>query len=226
MIAHQGKFVAYFRVSTDRQGKSGLGLEAQREAVMSYLNGGSWTLAAEFVEIESGKHSERPQLMAALAACKKLRARLVIAKLDRLSRNVAFIARLMDSGVEFIAVDNPHANKLTVHILAAVAQHEREMISQRTKDALQAAKARGKRLGNPRLAEARGKAIAASTAAADAFATNVLPIIQQIQDSGVSSFRGIAKALTARGVKTARGGQWSAAQVSDIVSRPFELSAA
>jgi DNA invertase Pin-like site-specific DNA recombinase len=225
MIAHRGKFVAYFRVSTDRQGKSGLGLEAQREAVMNYLNGGSWTLAAEYVEVESGKHSERPQLMAALAACKKHRAKLVIAKLDRLSRNLAFIAALMDSGVEFVAVDNPHANKLTVHILAAVAQHEREMISQRTKDALQAAKARGKRLGNPRLAEARGKAIAASTAAADAFAANVLPIIQQIQDSGISSFRGVAKALTARGVKTARGGQWSAAQVSDIVNRPFEASA-
>jgi DNA invertase Pin-like site-specific DNA recombinase len=221
MIAHRGKFVAYFRVSTDRQGKSGLGLEAQREAVMNYLNGGSWTLAAEYVEVESGKHSERPQLMAALAACKRLRAKLVIAKLDRLSRNLAFIAALMDSGVEFIAVDNPHANKLTVHILAAVAQHEREMISQRTKDALQAAKARGKRLGNPRLAEARGKAIAASTAAADAFAANVLPIIRQIQDSGVQSFRAVARALAARGIKTARGGQWSAAQVSDIVNRPF-----
>src|SRR5262249_46522094 len=105
---------------------------AQREAVMNYLNGGSWTLAAEYVEIESGKHNERPQLLAALAACKKLRARLVIAKLDRLSRNLAFIAALMDSGVEFVAVDNPHANKLTIHILAAVAQHEREIISQRT----------------------------------------------------------------------------------------------
>src|SRR5262249_54333670 len=134
MIAHRGKFVAYFRVSTDRQGKSGLRLDAQREAVMNYLNGGSWPLAAEYGEIESGKHNERPQLLAALAACKKLRARLVIAKLDRLSRNLAFIAALMDSGVEFVAVDNPHANKLTIHILAAVAQHEREMISQRTKD--------------------------------------------------------------------------------------------
>jgi DNA invertase Pin-like site-specific DNA recombinase len=121
----------------------------------TYLNGGSWTLVAEFVEVESGKHSDRPQL----AACKKHRAKLVIAKLDRLSRNLAFIAALMDSGVEFIAVDNPHANKLTIHILAAVAQHEREMIAQRTKDALQAAKARGKRLGNPKLGEARKRAI-------------------------------------------------------------------
>jgi DNA invertase Pin-like site-specific DNA recombinase len=146
MSAHRDKFVAYYRVSTDRQGQSGLGLEAQRSAVLAYVNGGSWTRIAEFTEIESGKHANRPQLAAALAACKKHKAKLVIAKLDRLSRNLAFIATLMDSGVEFVAVDNPHANKLTVHILAAVAQHEREMISQRTRDALQAAKARGKRL--------------------------------------------------------------------------------
>jgi hypothetical protein len=122
MSPHRGKFVAYFRVSTDKQGKSGLGLEAQRKAVLDYLNGGSWELIEEFVEVESGKHADRPQLAAALAACKKHKARLVIAKLDRLSRNLAFIAALMESGVEFTAVDNPHANKLTVHILAAVAE--------------------------------------------------------------------------------------------------------
>src|SRR5215471_5776281 len=161
MSPHQGKFVAYFRVSTDRQGKSGLGLEAQRKAVLDYLNGGSWELVQEFVEVESGKHSERPQLEAALAACKKHRARLVIAKLDRLSRNLAFIATLMESGVEFTAVDNPHANKLTIHILAAVAQHEREMISERTKAALAAAKARGQRLGNPQLDKAAKRGAAA-----------------------------------------------------------------
>lgn len=149
MLAHYGKFVAYFRVSTDRQGKSGLGLEAQRQAVTDYLNGGRWAFVGEFTEIESGKRNDRPQLAAALAACKKLKAKLVIAKLDRLGRNLAFIATLMESGVEFVAVDNPHANKLTVHILAAVAQHEREMISERTKAALAAAKRRGKRLGNP-----------------------------------------------------------------------------
>ena len=122
MSAHRGKFIAYFRVSTDRQGQSGLGLEAQQKAVLDYLNGGSWTLAGEFTEVESGKHADRPQLAAALAACKKQKAKLVIAKLDRLSRNLAFIAALMDSGVEFVAADNPHANKLTIHILAAVAQ--------------------------------------------------------------------------------------------------------
>ena len=219
MTAHRGKFIAYYRVSTDKQGKSGLGLEAQRQAVETYLNGGSWTLVAEFVEVESGKHSERLQLAAALGACKKHRAKLVIAKLDRLSRNLAFIATLMDSGVEFIAVDNPHANKLTIHILAAVAQHEREMIAQRTKDALRAAKARGKRLGNPKLGEARQRAFAANRAAADGFAANVLPVIHQIQASGVQSLRGVARALTARGVKTARGGEWSAVQIADILRR-------
>jgi DNA invertase Pin-like site-specific DNA recombinase len=111
MAAYQGKFVAYFRVSTDKQGKSGLGLEAQREAVLTYLDGGRWSLVHEFVEVESGKRNDRPEMAAALAACKKHKARLIIAKLDRLSRNLAFIATLMDSGVEFIAVDNPHANK-------------------------------------------------------------------------------------------------------------------
>jgi DNA invertase Pin-like site-specific DNA recombinase len=153
MSPHQGKFIAYFRVSTDKQGKSGLGLQAQRKAVLDYLDGGRCSLVQEFVEIESGKHNERPQLAAALAACKKHKARLVIAKLDRLSRNLAFIATLMESGVEFVAVDNPHATKLTVHILAAVAEHEREMISERTRAALRAAKARGTRLGNPQLAK-------------------------------------------------------------------------
>jgi len=166
-------------------------------------------MVAEFTEVESGKHADRPQLAAALAACKKHKAKLVIAKLDRLSRNLAFIATLMDSGVEFVAVDNPHANKLTVHILAAVAQHEREMISQRTRDALQAAKARGKRLGNPNLESARQRALEANGAAADRFAAN----------GGVSSFRGVARALTARGIKTARGGEWTARMVINVIER-------
>jgi DNA invertase Pin-like site-specific DNA recombinase len=136
--AHKGKFVAYFRVSTDRQGKSGLGLEAQRKSVLDCLDGGRWELVAEFTEVESGKRNDRPELEKSLAACKRCKAKLVIAKLDRLSRNLALIATLMDSGVEFIAVDNPHANKLTLHILAAVALHERGMISARTSAVLQA----------------------------------------------------------------------------------------
>src|SRR5262249_2783634 len=127
------RFVPYYRVSTDRQGRSGLGLEAQQAAVRDYLNGGAWQIVAEVVEIESGKPADRAELARALDACRKQKAKLVIAKLDRLSRDLAFIARLMDSGVEFVAVDNPHANKLTIHILAAVAEHEREAISERTK---------------------------------------------------------------------------------------------
>src|ERR1700730_229839 len=135
------QFVAYYRVSTDRQGRSGLGLEAQQAAVSRYL--GAVAPIAEFTEIESGKRSDRPQLKQALALCRKRKARLVIAKLDRLSRNLAFIAALMDSGVEFVAVDNPHATRLTLHILAAVAEHERHMIADRTKAALQAAPEQG-----------------------------------------------------------------------------------
>jgi DNA invertase Pin-like site-specific DNA recombinase len=219
MPAHQGKFVAYFRVSTDRQGKSGLGLEAQRKSVLDYLDGGRWKLIAEFTEIESGKRSDRPELAKALAACKRQKAKLVIAKLDRLSRNLAFVATLMDSGVEFIAVDNPHANKLTIHILAAVAQHEREMIRARTSAALKAAKARGKRLGNPKLAEARKNAARARTEKADQYSANVLPVIREIQGSGVKSLRGIARALAARGVPTARGGTWTPVQVNAILQR-------
>ena len=219
MSPHQGKFVAYFRVSTDKQGKSGLGLEAQREAVIAYLNGGRWSLVQEFVEVESGKRNDRPQLTAALAACKKHKSRLVIAKLDRLSRNWPSSLRSWIPGVEFVAVDNPHANKLTVHILAAVAQHERELIAQRTREALRAAKARGKKLGNPRLAAARKRAVDGNKASAAQYAANILPVIRQIQASGVKSLRGVARALAARGIATARGGAWTPVQVSDILRR-------
>jgi DNA invertase Pin-like site-specific DNA recombinase len=225
MSPHQGKFIAYFRVSTDKQGKSGLGLEAQRKAVLDYLDGGRWSLVQEFVEIESGKHNERPQLAAALAACKKFKAKLVIAKIDRLSRNLAFIAALMESGVEFVAVDNPHATKLTVHILAAVAEHEREMISERTKAALRAAKARGTRLGNPQLAKAAKRGTAAVKANAKQFAANVLPIIEEIERAGFTSHNAIAAKLNERNVRTARGGKWTHVQVGAVL-RPFEASAA
>ena len=219
MSAHFGRFVAYYRVSTDKQGESGLGLDAQRQAVMNYLNGGPWKLVAEHTEVESGKRNARPELQKALAACRRHKAKLCIAKLDRLSRNLAFIATLMDSGVEFVATDNPHANKLTIHILAAVAEHEREAISERTKAALAAAKARGKKLGGPRLAAARRASIKARSDAADAFAANVRPIIKEIQASGVSSLRGVARALTARGVPTARGGSWSDVMVAAVLRR-------
>ena len=211
------QFVAYYRVSTDRQGRSGLGLEAQEAAVRGYL--GASTPIVEFTEIETGKRNDRPELEQALALCRKRKARLVIAKLDRLSRNLAFIAALMDSGVEFVAVDNPHATRLTLHILAAVAEHEREIISARTSAALKAAKARGKRLGNPKLSDARRLAVAARKDSADRYSANVLPVIREIQASGVKSLRAIARALAARGVRTARGGSWTAVQVSDILER-------
>jgi DNA invertase Pin-like site-specific DNA recombinase len=215
----QGNFVAYYRVSTDQQGKSGLGLEAQRKAVADYLNGGNWKLVGEFTEIESGKNGDRPQLAAALAACKKRKAKLVIAKLDRLSRNLAFIANLLEAGTDFVAADNPHANKSMVQMMAVFAEMERDAISKRTREALAAAKTRGVQLGNPRLAEASAIAIAANKEAADRFAANVAPIIKQIQASGVSSLRGVARTLSARGVRTARGGQWTARMVINVLAR-------
>jgi DNA invertase Pin-like site-specific DNA recombinase len=133
MTAHRGKFFSYLRVSTDKQGERGYGLDAQRKAIADYLNGGSWQLLGEYVEVESGKRNDRPQLEAALAACKRHKAKLVIAKLDRLSRNLAFIATLMERKVDFVCCDMPEANRLTIHIIAAMAEHERNMISDRTK---------------------------------------------------------------------------------------------
>ena len=211
MQANTAQFVAYYRVSTDRQGRSGLGLEAQREAVQRHLASVGGTLIAEHTEIETGKRNDRPELQKALATCRRRRGtRLVIAKLDRLSRNVAFIATLMDSNVEFIAVDNPHATRLTLHILAAVAEHEREMISVRTKAALQAAKARGKRLGRygaEHLAPAHH-------AAAVARAEELRPILVELAGK---STRQIAAELTVRGIPTPRGGRWQAQSVANVL---------
>ncbi len=220
----QGKFVAYYRVSTARQGRSGLGLDAQREAVAGYLGGNGWELAAEHVEVESGKRNDRPELARALAACRLHGATLVIAKLDRLARNVAFTANLMDSGVDFVCCDFPTANRLTIHILAAVAEHEREMISQRTKAALAAAKARGVKLGNPdhltdeARAKGRAAAIKARAVRADAFAQDVGPAIQEICAGG-AGLRATARALNDRGVPTPAGGCWSAVQVKRVLRR-------
>lgn len=213
-----GEFVAYYRVSTDRQGKSGLGLEAQRESVRSYLNGGDWTLIDSFFEVESGKKNDRPQLAAALDLCRRRKATLVIAKLDRLARNVAFISRLMESGVDFVAADNPHATKLLIHLLAAFAEHERDQISARTKAALAAAKARGVKLGNPEnLQHSRGNE--ERKAAAAARAADLAPIVAEIRAGGASSLREIAAALNARAIPTVSGGKWSATQVSRLLSR-------
>lgn len=209
-----GRFVAYYRVSTDRQGRSGLGLDAQRKAVSDYLNGGDWQLVGQFTEVETGKKNERPELDRALALCRKQKAKLVIAKLDRLSRNLAFIAALMDAGVEFIAVDNPHANKLTLHILAAVAQHEREMIADRTKAALRAAKARGVKLGR------HGAEVLAPAYRMQALhrAESISPHLKELSKSGLSA-REIAAELSARGVLSASGGKWHAQTVIRALRR-------
>jgi DNA invertase Pin-like site-specific DNA recombinase len=220
-----GKYVAYYRVSTAKQGKSGLGLEAQQEAVRSYLNGGRWKMVAEAIEIESGKRNDRPKLAEALALCRVHGATLVIAKLDRLARNVNFISNLMESTVEFTAVDFPQANRLTIHILAAVAEHEAAMISARTKAALGAAKARGVILGGDRgniaaLARVGAKVSAAKRSAkAENRAHDLLPVIRSAQESGASSLRQIADVMNECGIKTARGGEWSAVQVQRVLSR-------
>lgn len=224
MKTHSGNFVAYYRVSTARQGTSGLGLEAQQEAVRTYLNGGDWRLVGEFTEVESGKKSDRPELERALAACAAYRAKLVIAKLDRLSRDAHFLLGLDKAGVDFVACDMPHANRLTVGIMALVAEEEGKAISARTKAALAAAKARGVRLGGFRgvaLSDVGRAASAASRAAAAAArASDVLPIVEEVRSTGVTSLGSIAKALTDRGVPTARGGgRWTAEQVRRLLAR-------
>ncbi|TXN05314.1 resolvase [Methylobacterium sp. WL103] len=221
----EGRFISYVRVSTARQGRSGLGLEAQQEAVRAYLNGGNWQLVAEVVEVESGKRNDRPKLAEAMRLCRLHKAMLVIAKLDRLARNVAFVSALMEAGVDFVAVDFPQANRLTIHILAAVAEHEAKAISDRTKAALSAAKARGVKLGGDRgnLPEFAAKGRAASLAKRQGEAAtrkvDLLPVIEDIRASGITTANGIAAALNDRGVPTARGGAWQAVQVQRVLAR-------
>jgi DNA invertase Pin-like site-specific DNA recombinase len=217
-------FIAYYRVSTDKQGKSGLGLEAQKDTVKAYVRGCGGRLTDELIEVESGKRSDnRPKLTQALRDCHLKNRTLIIAKLDRLSRNVAFIAALMESGVEFVAVDFPTANKLTIHVLAAVAEHEREAISKRTIAALAAAKARGKRLGNPALlpgsAEAAASARAARTKAVDAKASQFRDIIADLRGEGRQSLRELAEGLNGRGFPAPRGGDWRAQTVRRLLDR-------
>jgi DNA invertase Pin-like site-specific DNA recombinase len=219
----RGKFVSYLRVSTQKQGKSGLGLEAQREAVTTYLNGGRWTLVAETVEVESGKRSDRPQLEKALRLCRIHKATLLVAKLDRLARNVAFISALMEAGVKFVAVDMPDVNDMVVHILASVAQGEAKAISDRTKVALAAAKARGVQLGGLRWditqvgAQARQASLEARQEKAAKFRADILPLIREKQKQGAVTLMAIAAALNEDGTPTPRGGTWSAVQVKRIL---------
>jgi DNA invertase Pin-like site-specific DNA recombinase len=216
-----GRFVAYYRVSTDRQGR----LEAQRKAVADYLNGGRWTLAAEFTEIESGKSDARPKLAEALALCRAYNATLVIAKLDRLSRDAHFLLGLQKAKVRFVAADMPEANETLVGIMAVIAQAERKMIADRTRAALAAAKARGAKLGgkrkNSRTIHRAGvpKSIAARKAKAADFASNLAPVIASVREEGATTMRAIADALNERGVPTPRGGVWGPSQVQRIITR-------
>lgn len=217
------KFVTYLRVSTERQGQSGLGLEAQRAAVAAHVLGRG-EVVAEFIEVESGKRSDRPELARALAAAKRAGGILLIAKLDRLARNVAFIANLLESGAEVTAADMPEANRFVLHIMAAVAEQEGRAISERTRAALAAANARGIALGwsipsrkaEQRLASVEGARRNALKADEDARA--LLPLIRQIGGQGIS-LRQIAAELNARGIRTARGGAWHASTVRNILRR-------
>jgi len=232
----EGKFVSYLRVSTARQGRSGLGLEAQRRAVEDFLNGGNWRVIKEFVEVESGKKADRPELAKALQSCRVLGAKLVIAKLDRLSRDAHFLLGLEKAGVDFVAADMPHANRLTVGIMAMVADEERRMISARTKTALAAAKRRGVKLGGDRGARLTAKARAAGTAAlqerARSRAADLASTLKELQADGCESLRAIASGLNDRGISAARGGKWSAVQVSRLIAaagaqpRPFAAASA
>lgn len=222
-----GKWISYLRVSTDRQGKSGLGIEAQRNSVAEYLNGGSWKLVKEYVEVESGKRTDRPMLAEAIKACRAYGAKLVIAKLDRLSRDAHFLLGLEKAGIDFVAADMPNANRLTVGIMAMVAEEERRMISKRTKDALAAAKRRGTKLGGDRgvvpSKRARTLATEALQARADSRAADIAPIIKDLQAAGAESLRDIARGLNEAGIPTPRGqGEWSAVQVKRTLERALE----
>jgi DNA invertase Pin-like site-specific DNA recombinase len=217
--------VAYYRVSTARQGRSGLGIEAQREAVTRFAAAEAFDLTAEFVEVETGKGSDaldrRPQLAVALAAGRQKKCPVIVAKLDRLSRDVAFISGLMAQRVPFIVAElGRDADPFMLHLYAALAEKERRLISERTRAALAARKVQGAKLGNRRNApEAAAAGHRAQSAEADAFAANVLPLIEALRASGICDLRGLAAALNNRGVRTARGGRWHVSNVKNLVDR-------
>jgi DNA invertase Pin-like site-specific DNA recombinase len=216
--------ITYIRVSTSQQGRSGLGIEAQRATLRQFAGTEGYEVAHEFLEVETGKGSDaldrRPQLKAALAAARKLRCHVAVAKLDRLSRDVHFISGLMAHKVPFLVAElGPDVDPFVLHLFAALAEKERSLISTRTRQALAAAKERGVTLGNPRLSVARKSALETVSTEADRFAANVLPIIREAQKAGAKTLREVAAALNARGVATARGGQWYAKSVANILER-------
>jgi DNA invertase Pin-like site-specific DNA recombinase len=219
------QIVSYIRVSTGKQGKSGLGIEAQREAIARFAAAEGCEILAEVVEVETGKGSDaldrRPKLAEALAKARKSKAAVVVAKLCRLSRDVAFIAGLMAQRVPFIVAElGADADPFMLHVYAALAEKERAMISDRTRAALAAKKAQGASLGNKtNLGQAQALGVSAIQAAADAFAANVLPVVRQLQASGITTTRAIAEALNARGIRTARGGEWHGSTVRNLLAR-------
>lgn len=218
--------VSYLRVSTDRQGRSGLGLEAQREAIARFAATEALALDAEFLEVETGKGSDalehRPQLAAAMAHARRLGCPIIVAKLDRLSRDVAFVAGLMAKRVPFVVTElGADADPFMLHLYAALAEKERRLISQRTRDALAAAKAKGTKLGKrgEELAAIQRTAATAVQRKADEAASRIGPIVREIQAAGATSYRDIAQALNARGASTPRGGQWHASSVRNLLGR-------
>ena len=220
----QKPLVGYVRVSTSMQGRSGLGIEAQREALSRFAEAEGYELVSVLVEVETGKGFDaldrRPQLAEALSQARRRRCPVAVAKLDRLSRDVHFISGLMAHRVPFLVVElGSDVDPFILHLFAALAEKERAMISSRTKAALTAAKARGVKLGGPKLAEARKIAVATIKSLADRHAGNVLPIIREVQRSGATTLRDVATALNARGISTARGGRWHAMTVRNVLTR-------
>ncbi len=217
--------VAYYRVSTERQRRSGLGIDAQRQVVTRFAEAEGFALTAEFVEAESGKGADaldrRPQLAAAHSAARSGKCPVIVAKLDRLSRDVAFISGLMAQRVPFIVAElGADADPFTLHLYAALAEKERRLIAERTRSALAQRKAHGARLGNPRnVKEAAALGRSAQISEADRFAANILPIVDAIRASGVSTLAGIADALNARGIRSARGGAWRISSVQNLIAR-------
>ncbi len=214
------EYISYYRVSTQKQVKSGLGLDAQREAVCRFV-AISDSISEEYVEIELGRNAERPQLKAAIGRCRLTGATLLIAKLDRLSRKVSFLSALMDGDVPFVAADNPNATRFTLHILAAVAEHEALAISERTKAALAAAKARGQKLGGWRgrnlTASERALGTAARVAKAKTRAMQIEPVLDELRTAGGRTLRELANGLNQRGIRAPRGGRWAASQVRSVL---------
>lgn len=217
----QGKFVTYYRVSTQKQGQSGLGIEAQRKLVEAYLNGGAWEVLGEFVEIETGKGADalvkRPKLAEALAMCKKEGATLVIAKLDRLARNVHFVSGLLETGVDFVAADMPQANKVMIQMHAVMSEWERDQISVRTKAALAAAKERGVKLGQAGAANLRPK-LEERRMQADAFAEKLRGVLEGMQTRGLTR-RAMVDEMNALGIRTRTGGVWHLTQLQRTLER-------